>query len=203
MVNIDDMLQNDDDFMHQFCSNTTVERMASTPAWVLREVVGYLFHSIGFCAAASPRIWEPLGSPQPLLTIGYLWANGVIKGRRTVQGDDDFRFGLCAPVGSDQTDDPQAIHLWAARDLTGNGGVWEDWRNQKLRLANPVALRRYGEWEVNIGTVLDGTGFLERAGRVECYGPIGLAQDRFEPVLQQLEQDPGFITPKAIDTLRH
>mgnify|MGYP000052238961 CR=1 FL=1 len=202
MVNIHDMLGNDDIFLQHFCSETTLERMGGMPAWVLREVVKYIFDNVAFRAAASPRQWTPEKSPQPLISVGFLTANGSIKGKRK-RSDEEFRFGLCTNVACGESGDVQALHLWAGQCLTEGGPIWESWREAKCRLASPVAEKIGGTWVVKIADILPKTRFIEKAKEVGNYVPTRAAQSRLEPILRQIGQCPSFMAPRAIDTYRH
>ena len=194
MTGIHDMLNNDQVFKADFCSDTTIARLRGAPPDVLRTVLRDFFDNINFSAVSSPRQWTPQGSPQPLVVIGRLDANGCMKGTR---------FGFC--TDSDQHEDiaADAIYLWATEDLVGPGSDWVPWRRNKRRLKTPVAVCRNSGWEVRVSQLLDSTGFLNRAGEVQSFGPTKGAEERLRTIQRSLGHIPGFITPRAVDMLRH
>ena len=194
MTGIQDMLDNDQLFKSDFCSDTTIARLRGAPADVLRVVLRYLFENIRFSAVSSPREWRPQGSPQPLVVIGRFDARGRMSGSR---------FGLCTDSDQHESVGADAMYVWASDDLVGRGSDWVPWRNNKRRLKIPVAVFRNGAWQVRVSQVLDSTGFLQRAREVESFGPTRGAEERLLPTLRALGHIPGFITPRAVDLFLH
>lgn len=194
MTRIQDMLRDDKVFQSNFCSDTTIARLRGAPSSVLRVVLRYFFEEITFSAVSSPMQWTPQGSPQPVVAIGKLDANGRMRSPR---------FGLCTDANRHEDHPADALYVWATEDLVGPGSDWVPWRNNKRRLKIPVAARRNSGWEVHVSQVLDPTGFLNRVGEVQSFGPTIRAEGNFAPILRHLGHIPGFITPRAVDILRH
>lgn len=195
MTSIQDMLSDDQAFEANFCSDTTIARLRGMPPDVLRAVLRYFFENINFSAVSSPREWStPHGGPQPVVVIGKLHANGAMAGTR---------FGLCTDTKQHEDNAADAIYVWATEDLVGPGSDWVPWRNNKRRLKMPVAVCRNSGWEVRVSQVLDATGFLNRASEVQSFGPTRGAEERLRTILRSLGHIPGFITPRAVDVLRH
>lgn len=194
MIRIQDMLSDDQVFEANFCSATTIARLRGAPANMLQVVLRFLFENIRFSAVSSPRQWTPQGSPQPVVVIGKLGAHGRMIGTR---------FGLCTDGNQHEYNAADAIYVWATEDLVGPGSDWVPWRHDIRRLKTPVAVSQHGRWEVHVTQVLDSTGFLNRAGEVKSFGPTISAEEKLAPILRDLGHIPGFITPKAVDVLRH
>ena len=195
MTSIQDMLSDDQAFEADFCSDTTIARLRGVPPDVLRAVLRYFFENINFSAVSSPRKWSaPHGGPQPVVVFGKLVAHGAMAGTR---------FGLCTDTNEHEDKPAEALYVWATEDLVGSGSDWVPWRNNKRRLKNSVAVCRNSGWEVRVSQVLDATGFLNRASEVQSFGPTRGAEERLRTILRSLGHIPGFITPRAVDMLRH
>lgn len=206
MLTADQYFHDDGTFRDNFCTDTTVDRLRNIPLGVLREVVRYFYHHVGFGVAASPRLWTPHASPQPVLVFGKMARNGRTYGRR---------FGLCTDTDWHSTESTDALYVWVDQLLIddfsshSSGGrgraQWVNWRKERrFRLKMPIAELREGAWRIDIekNEVL-----LECLERIRSNSglmtPTEQAVHDFRPVVQALGQSLSFITPLAVDRRRH
>lgn len=206
MLSADQYFHDDETFWDNFCTDTTVDRLRNIPLSVLRESVRYLYHHVGFGAAASPRLWTPYVSPQPVVVFGKMARNGRTFGRR---------FGLCTDTDRHSSEAANALYVWADKLLIDGfsshssgeraRAQWVNWRHERrFRLKMPIAELRGGAWQIDIEKDEILSDFLERIRSTsDSMIPTEAAVFDFRPVMQALGQSLSFITPLAVDIHRH
>ena len=203
-------------FRERFCAPSTISNLAGINPERLREVLIRIHQVCDFDAAASPELWTPEPSPQPVVVIGCMGSNGKVIMNAP-------RFGLCTNAGAAATRGATALYLWVdhraldlldekSRGAPQGAHPW-NWRSGESGKADPVQrfyrvpTALYSEAgghadlsEVqhagagsDLRTLLAGLGAL-----LTPPDPRGSAVRAVTPHARLLELDPGVYTPTAI-----
>ena len=215
-MNMFDVLNDQMLFRERFCAPSTISNLAGINPERLREVLIRIHQVCEFNAAASPELWTPEPSPQPVVVIGCLGSNG-----RVIMNAP--RFGLCTNAGAAATRGATALYLWVdhraldlldekSRGAPQGAHPW-NWRSGESGKADPaqrfylvptalyseagghadLAAVQHAGATSNVSTLLAGLG-----AHLTPPDPRGSAVRALTPYARYLGLDPGVCTPAAI-----
>jgi len=217
-ANMHDVLSDTARFTERFCSASTIRNLAGIDADDLRQVLLRLHSVVPFDAAATPELWTPEPSPQPVVVIGSMSWNGKVIMSAP-------RFGLCTDAAALATSGATSLFLWVDHRTIKQidpsaGGFWgEDvpfnWRSGETGLSDPS--QKFYQFPEPLYSKIDGhsdlgdfsgssdkainlVGLLSALGKL-VRAPSKKAIDYIDLRAQELDFPPGCYTPAAISTV--
>ena len=212
------LLSDPEKFITNFCSKTTTRNLAGIDPDDLRQVLLKIHQLVDFNSVNTLDKWTPEGSPQTVISIG--WMTGGGDGKIKMKSP---RFGICTDARAEATSGATRLYLWvdhrALDELPDNvrpfprKGSPFDWRSgengkpdptQKFyRISDPLYSTAEGhkalaEIRIKGGTHVVGLPDLLRGlGRL-IKQPTTNAVQSVAPYAKGLGLEPGCYTPAAI-----
>lgn len=214
-ANMRDVLRDAARFTERFCSTSTIRNLAGIDPDDLRQVLLRLHSVAPFEAAATPELWTPEPSPQPVVVIGWMSWNGKVIMNAP-------RFGLCTDASALATSGATGLYLWIDhRTLEqidpsvggfGGEGAPFNWRSGENGLPDPTqrfyrfpeplyskigSHRDLGDFSGSSDQAINLMGLLSALGKV-VRAPSKKAVDYIDPRAHEFGFPPGCYTPAAI-----
>jgi hypothetical protein len=213
-----DILNDAARFTERFCSTPTIRNLAEIDPDDLRQVLLRLHSVIPFEAAATPELWTPEPSPQPVVVIGWMSWNGKLIMNAP-------RFGLCTDAPTLATSGATGLYLWVDHRMLnqidpsvcgfGGEGAPFNWRSGENGLPDPTqrfyrfpeALyskigghRDLEDFSGSSDQAINLVGLLSALGKL-MRAPSKKAVDYIDPRAHEFGFPPGCYTPAAISAV--
>ena len=91
-----DLLEDNEIFKKDFCTNVTLSRLEGVPVSALRRTVKQLADLLPRSAWTSPEVWSPTTAPMPVLVIGRLDKGGKVLASKVALAVMDGQLRLVA-----------------------------------------------------------------------------------------------------------
>lgn len=217
-ANMRDVLRDAARFTERFCSMSTIRNLAGIDPDDLRQVLLTLHSIVPFDAAATPELWTPEPSPQPVVVIGWMSWNGKVIMNAP-------RFGLCTDASALATSGATSLYLWVDHRTIeqidpsvggfGGEGAPFNWRSGENGLPDPTqrfyrfpeplyskmsSAQDLGDFSGSSDQTINLMGLLSALGKL-VRAPSKKAVDYIDPRAHEFGLPPGCYTPAAISAV--